>query len=382
MVLFSMVTGGKYPLQIGGDTGSILIQTIYILLFFVLIFFGQRIQLQLTLMELGNVIGQLDRMRKKGKDEALNKLKHFSKNDKLEEIFNRVIDSFVIMPESMDPSGIIRKLEHIMDIRETRFINDVKKMISNEEVSESAIKTMSNMVEASMALNMLYKIALHYYLLAKKTNSYFIAAQLQMQAPLILSFAKAYLQAVYAFRDGAPVGDGIGPLVVNKFLENKEIVKKKEEYVKDTSLYEINYMNRRIFIVKAKGPGGNVGKPGEAIKKVISRMKKEVKLVIMIDAALKLEGEKSGSIAEGVGAAIGGIGVEKFKIEEIVTKYNIPLYAIIIKMSLIEAISIMSKKIATVYNDVISRIERVIREETKEGDTIIVAGIGNTVGIP
>ena len=382
MVLFPLVAGDKYLFQIGGDTGSILIQTIYILLFFVLIFFGQRIQLQLTLMELGNVIGQLDRMRKKGRDEALNKLKHFSKNDKLEEIFNRVIDSFVIMPESMDPSGIIRKLEHIMDIRETRFINDVKKMINNEEVSESAIKTMSNMVEASMALNMLYKIALHYYLLAKKTNSYFIAAQLQMQAPLILSFAKAYLQAVYAFRDGAPVGDGIGPLVVNKFLENKEIVKKKEEYVKDTSLYEINYMNRRIFIVKAKGPGGNVGKPGEAIKKVISRMKKEVKLVIMVDAALKLEGEKSGSIAEGVGAAIGGIGVEKFKIEEIVTKYNIPLYAIIIKMSLIEAISIMSKKIATVYNDVISRIERVIKEETKEGDTIIVAGIGNTVGIP
>lgn len=378
----ALLLGGKYILQLGGDSVSILIQTLYILLFFILIFFGQRIQLQLILMELGNIIGQLDRMRNRGQEEALNKLKHHSKNDKLEEIFNRVIDSFVIMPESMDPSGIIRKLEHIMDIRETRFISDVKKMINNDEVSESTIKTMSNMVEASMALNMLYKIALHYYLLAKKTNSYFIAAQLQMQAPLIISFAKAYLQAVYAFRDGAPVGDGIGPLVVNKFLENKDIIKKKEGYVKDTSLYEVDYLNRKIYVVKAKGPGGNVGKPGEAIKKVISRMKKDIKLVIMIDAALKLEGEKSGSVAEGVGAAIGGIGVEKFKIEEIVTKYNIPLYAIIIKMSLIEAISIMSKKIASVYSDVIERIERVIKEETNEGDAIIVAGIGNTVGIP
>jgi len=333
-------------------------------------------------MELGNVIGQLDRMRRRGREEALNKLKHYSKNDKLEDIFNRVIDSFVIMPESMDPSGIIRKLEHIMDIRETRFVNDVKKMINNDDVSESQVKTMSNMVEASMALNMLYKIALHYYLLAKKTNSYFIAAQLQMQAPLILSFAKAYLQAVYAFRDGAPVGDGIGPLVVKKFLEGKKIIKLKENYVKDTSLYEINHLNRRVLVVKAKGPGGNVGKPGEVIKKVINRMKKDVKLVVMIDAALKLEGEKSGSIAEGVGAAIGGIGVEKFKIEEAATKYNVPLYAIIIKMSLIEAISIMSKKIANVYSEVIDRIERVIKEETNEGDTVIVAGIGNTVGIP
>jgi len=382
MGLASLVFGGLPPaLQIGGDY-NLLIQTLYILLFFVLIFFGQRIQLQLILMELGNVIGHLDRMRRMGREEALKKLKHYSKNSQLEEIFNRVIESFVIFPESMDPSGIIRKLEHIMDIRETRFINDVKKMINNDEVSESMIKTMSNMVEASMALNMLYKIALHYYLLAKKTNSYFIAAQLQMQAPLIISFARAYLQAVYAFRDGAPVGDGIGPLVVNKFMSDKKVVKKKEDYVKDTSLYEIDYMNRRVFIVKAKGPGGNVGKPGEAIKKVITRMKKDIKLVIMIDAALKLEGEKTGTIAEGVGAAIGGIGVEKFKIEEIVTKYNIPLYAIIIKMSLIEAISIMSKKIASVYDDVIKRVDRVIKEETNEGDAVIVAGIGNTVGIP
>ena len=365
------------------DTTSIIIQTIYLLLFFVLIFFGQKIQLQMTLIELSNMVSQLDRMRNNANNETLTKLKEESgKENKLQEKFYRILDSFTIFPESMDPSGIVKKTEHIMDVRETRFLNDVKRMLANPDIKESILKTLSNMVEAAMALNILYKIALHYYLLAKKTGNYYIAVQLQIQAPLIFSYAKAYLQAVYAFKEGAPVGDAAGALVANKFLENKGETVKYEEYTKDTDVYKFEYLKRRFYIVKARGPGGNVGKPGEAIKKVLEENKGEIKLVIMIDAALKLEGEKSGSVAEGVGAAIGGIGVEKFKIEEVVTKFNIPLYAIVIKMSLAEAISIIKKEIAEVYSNVISRIENIVEEETSEGDSIIVAGIGNTVGVP
>ncbi len=369
--------------QLPSGSMGIIVQTIYILLFFVLIFFGQRIQLQMTLMELGNMVGQLDRMRRNARNETYGKLRKSAKDERvLKEVFERVLGSFIIFPESMDPAGIVKKMEHIMDTRENRFLNDVKRMINNPELDEATLKTLSNMVEATMALEMLYKIALHYYLLAKKTGNFYIAVQLQMQAPLIFSFAKAYLQAVYAFKEGAPVGDSVGPLVITKFIDGKKIVKHNRDYVKDTDVYEIEYLNRKIYVVKARGPGGNVGKPGEAIKKLLEKRKKSIKIVIMIDAALKLEGEKSGSIAEGVGAAIGGIGVEKFKIEEEVTKFGIPLYAIIIKMSLAEAISIIKKEIAEAYEDVIKRIERVIEDETSEGDTIILAGIGNTVGVP
>ncbi len=365
------------------DTTSIIIQTIYLLLFFVLIFFGQKIQLQMTLIELSNMVSQLDRMRNNANNETLTKLKGKAKEENvLKEKFYRVLDSFMIFPESMDPSGIVKKVEHIMDIREERFLNDVRRMLSNPDIEESTLRTLSNMVEAAMALNILYKIALHYYLLAKKTGNYYIAVQLQIQAPLIFSYAKAYLQAVYAFEENAPIGDAAGPLVATKFLENKDNVVKYEDYAKDTDVYKLEYLNRKFYVVKARGPGGNVGKPGDAIKKILEKNKKKVKLVIMIDAALKLEGEKSGSVAEGVGAAIGGIGVEKFKIEEEVTKFNIPLYAIVIKMSLAEAISIIKKEIAEAYKDVINRIESTIKEDTAEGDYIIIAGIGNTVGVP
>ena len=44
----------------------------------------------------------------------------------------------------------------------------------------------------------------------------------------------------------------------------------------------------------------------------------------MIDAGLKLEGEMVGEVSEGIGAAIGGPGVDAYKIEEKLTKYKIP----------------------------------------------------------
>ena len=68
-----------------------------------------------------------------------------------------------------------------------------------------------------------------------------------------------------------------------------------------------------------------MGKPGEAIKRVVEENNGKIATIIMIDAALKLEGEKPGAVAEGVGAAIGGPGTEQYKIEESILKYKIPV---------------------------------------------------------
>ena len=101
----------------------------------------------------------------------------------------------------------------------------------------------------------------------------------------------------------------------------------------------------------------------------------------MVDAALKLEGEQVGQVAEGVGAAIGGIGVEKFKIEAIASKYNIPLHAVIVKQSLNDAISVMRKEIFDSTDDAIDKITQIMLENTKTKDIVIVAGIGNSIGV-
>ncbi len=106
-----------------------------------------------------------------------------------------------------------------------------------------------------------------------------------------------------------------------------------------------------------------------------------MKLIITIDAGLKLEGEESGKIVEGIGVAIGGTGVDKYKIEEIAKVKGIPLYAIVIYESIVEAITPMREAIAKAADKIVEKVKQIINEKIEEGATVIVAGIGNSVGI-
>ncbi len=124
-----------------------------------------------------------------------------------------------------------------------------------------------------------------------------------------------------------------------------------------------------------------MGKPGDGIRQIIKETKGKIATIVMVDAALKLEGEKPGEVAGGVGAAIGGPGVEQFKIEETVLKYKIPVNAFFIKEDIGDAHSPMRKEIFDAAETAIQRIKRLILERTKKGDEVIIAGIGNTIGI-
>ena len=194
-----------------------------------------------------------------------------------------------------------------------------------------------------------------------------------------MEIAKAYRQASYAFAQGQPIGDGVGVLAVAKLVDGME--KKTYEIAKDTVVQETLWNGRRLLVLRAKGPGGAVGKPGEGVKKLIEAEGEKIKAVITIDAGLKLEGEESGKIVEGIGAAIGGIGVERYKIEEISKAKGIPLYAFVVYESVAEAITPMKESIAKAAERVVERVKKLISEKVGEGATIIVAGIGNTVGI-
>ena len=101
----------------------------------------------------------------------------------------------------------------------------------------------------------------------------------------------------------------------------------------------------------------------------------------MIDASLKLEGEDSASIAKGFGAAIGGIGTERFKIEEIATNNKIPILALVVKQSIHEAITLMTKDIADSAKTVKDELHEMIRENTSSGQSVLVIGVGNTIGV-
>ncbi len=101
----------------------------------------------------------------------------------------------------------------------------------------------------------------------------------------------------------------------------------------------------------------------------------------MIDAALKLEGEDSGSVAQGFGAAIGGIGTDRFKIEAIATKYDIPIFAIVVRQSVKEAITLMTKEISDQAENVKSQVYEMITDNSNPNQTVLVIGVGNTLGV-
>ncbi|UCG45517.1 MAG: DUF1512 family protein, partial [Candidatus Bathyarchaeota archaeon] len=137
----------------------------------------------------------------------------------------------------------------------------------------------------------------------------------------------------------------------------------------------------KAYVLKAKGPGGNVGKPGDAMKQIIEENNGKISTIIAVDAAQKLEGEKPGEVAEGVGVAIGGPGVEQYKVEEAILKHKIPINAVVIKEDIGDAVSPMRKEVFEAAEVAIDRIKRLILERTKKGESLIIAGIGNTIGI-
>jgi len=361
----------------GGDNiiGYIL-QIAWILFFVVFMFYGQRIQLYVMLREIEGSLSRLKLLRDEGRKNAIQTIKELGKSegDPTARV-DQFLEYLTLQPQSMDPAGIVWKLEHLLDVRDTRFEDEVKIMAPAADLTQT--RDLENTLEAALALNFIFKVIRHFYILGKKTLSLYIIMQLQMVLPLIMREAEAFASALKAFTFGQPIGDGAGALVAAKLMQGHE----KRKIPKDCVVATIPFEGRTAHIIKAEGPGGNVGKPGDAVKQIIEENEGKIANIIMIDAAQKLEGEEPGEVAEGVGVAIGGPGVDQFKVEETVLKYKIPVNAVVIKEDVGDAVSPMRKEIFDAVSVAIDRIRRVVRERSKEGDAIIIAGVGNSIGI-
>ena len=135
---------------------------------------------------------------------------------------------------------------------------------------------------------------------------------------------------------------------------------------------------RTVHLLKPRGPLSTVGRLDDAMEAILSKHK--IDAIIMVDAALKMEGEESATITRGFGAAIGGIGTERFRIEETATKYGIPIHAIVVKQSIKQAVTLMTKDIALTADAVRDHVLEMTSEVAPEGGAVLVAGVGNTMG--
>ena len=361
---------------LGDNPISWILNLLFYVVFIVFLFYGQRIQLYVMLREVEGSLHKLRFIKDEGRKTAIETMKEIGKpqTDPTARI-DRFLEYFTISPQNLDPAGVVWKLEHIIDVRDVRLKDEVKMMAPSAD--ETQTNNLENTLEAAMALNYIYKVIRHFYLLGRKTLSLYIIMQIQMLLPLIMREAEAYASALKAFSFGQPIGDGAGALVAGRIMHGY----KTKKLPKDCVVATVPIEGRTAYVIKAEGPGGNVGKPGDAIEAVIKENKGKIASVIMIDAAGKLEGEVVGEIAEGTGAAIGGPGVDQFKIEESILKYHIPINALVIKEDIGDAVSPMRKEIIDSIDKAIERVKQVILERTKEGDKVVIAGIGNSIGI-
>ncbi|MEM5834441.1 MAG: DUF1512 family protein [Candidatus Aenigmatarchaeota archaeon] len=299
------------------------------------------------------------KIAKKPSKELKEKIKHF-------------LEFFTIEPVKLDPYGIISKFEHISNLAEERLSYFVDQ-IAKENDAETKANLMMGL-SGAISLNYLSKVVKHYLGLVKKTKNFQLGLLFQFNMPLIERVSKALYYGTEALTNGWPIGDAIGNLIGASLVENSRLM----EIEKDTLLAKRKIRGKEVYIIRAKGPGGRLGRLGKAVEKLTK--KEKIAKIITIDAAVKLEGEETGSIAEGIGVAIGGIGVDKAYIENIAVQKKIPITTIVIKMSEEEAIQPMKKEILGAKEKVLKLVEKEI-ERTKEKGKIIVVGVGNSCGI-
>ncbi len=357
----------------------------WLILFTILVLFSRSLEYYRLLLEVKKFIDQMNYSVNAAFNDVFNTLKSIARRfgvDAADPFLRgkmlRVADSVVISPTDLDPFGIVEKYKHILTSADRYLLEEVSSIFKGKAPRE-VVENARTLLEILRVMTLYLKMVKHYYITARRYKSYMLLFQLRYLLPQILEAIETLKRALTAFAKGVPVGDSVGPLTAFRLYLRFKKVTPFREIVEDTVAAETEFEGRRVIIVKARGPGSNVGRLDDALEKIFNLY--DPKAVITVDAALKLEGEISGSVAEGIGVAIGGIGVEKFNIEKIATSRRVPLYAVVIKMSEEEAITALRDYLDRAVELAVRTVERIILRYTNKGDTVVVVGVGNTVGV-
>lgn len=357
----------------GPSEGNSIINILFYVIFIIFMIFGQKIMILQTVWRCEAQLVKIKKWDEKASSLMFKKIKAKTKKPvtgSMKQNFRNFMEFFISTPVDIDPYGILKKLEHVIDRSENRFNHFINKMVPDLKKEEK--KDMKFATMGAMGVHQIYKILNHLIITLRKTGNIQIMLILQMYMPMLIKMAKSNVIATKAFLDNIPIGDAIGPYVAARLK-----TKKGEIIEEDVIVSKEKIGGKTVFVMKAEGPGSALGKDGKAIEKLYK--KEKIDYIITIDAAGKMEGEKTGSVAEGVGVMMGGIGVDRSKIEEVGVKNDIPIDGIVVKMKPEEASVPIVKKVFDASDLVIEKVTNSIKES--DAKKILVFGVGNTCGI-
>ena len=357
--------------QMGGT--DMISQIIFFAMFFAFAFLYPRLTLSQTLWKIEKNAIELEGMAAEGRAIVVRGMEK-NPGSRLKESVRNFMEFFAISPIDMDPYGVVKKLDMVVRQSDRRFKMFVDRMAPGLSAVEK--DNVQNALSGAMLNHQIAKVVRHYVEIIKKYKILQLAMLIQMQMPLVMRAAKAASAATRAFLDGMPIGDGIGPLVAVSLLPAKARMKvyKDEEF----AVVPITIKGRKVFVAKANGPGASTGYPGKFLLKFTQ--KQRIDKIITVDAAMRLEGEKAGSVAEGVGIAIGGPGVDRYEIEEFAVNRKVPIDAVAIKVSDEEALGPLRPEIMAGVAPAIEAINDAV-DRTKKNERILLIGVGNTCGV-
>ncbi len=340
---------------------------IWFLIFMVFIFIYPRLMLTQMIMKLEQSAIKLEAMSVKARNLVAKKTG--KKDHSISERIRNFQEFVAIEPSSFDPYGIVKKIDQVSRNVESRF-EDFSKEIGSGK-SEKEMREINFGLRTAIGVHMIAKIVRHYVETAKKFKNLQVALIIQMQMPMIEKIAESELKGTEAFVRGWPIGDSIGSVVAASYMEKSKLI------AEGVVCAETRILDRKVFVLKAYGPDPHLGRIDEAVSALVK--KHRIAKVITIDAAGKLEGEKTGSVAEGVGFAMGG-GVEREIVEAVLLPKKIPIDTIVVKVGIEEAIMPMKKDILDSMPKVRESIEYSVKK-TGKTDKIILIGVGNSCGI-
>lgn len=343
------------------------------ILIFVLIIFGPRLMVTQTIMKLEKDVLELEMMAERSRRETVKKfLKKPSRE--IQDKIKNFMDFQIAEPVSTDPFGVIKKIDAVIRQAENRYKSFVESIAP--KLDEVEKRNFNAALLHTSGIHQIAKIMRHLLETIKKYKIFQMALILQMQFPMIKRVADGLADSVEAFRKGLPVGDAIGAMIIANYIP-----KGKAKLMKDADFvyYRTKIAGRAAILSKTNGPGVSIGYPEKFVENILK--KEKISRIIAVDAAGGMEGEKSGSVAEGVGFGMRGTNpVKAFYIEEIAVKKNIPIDDIIIKEVGEEAMQVMSKPILDSMKKASAEMENAIKRAGKS-EKILVIGLGNTGGV-
>ncbi|MHA2122959.1 MAG: DUF1512 family protein, partial [Promethearchaeota archaeon] len=163
--------------QLGGsqstDPISLVLNLLFFALIFVSMFYGQKLQGWKASKEIQSGLDKLKKWNDECKEILVSNFKEFADTKKTQKDLMLQLEDFItfvtIPPVSLDPYGIIPKFDHIVDIRDSRFKEEVELLAPKANSVQKY--NLENLVEVTMAIDSIYRLIRHYLILGKKSKS-------------------------------------------------------------------------------------------------------------------------------------------------------------------------------------------------------------------